>query len=126
MMQFLCWDAHEFSTPKNKDTSMTATEKDIAKTIYNEARGEGLVGMAAVGSTIQNRYHLNRSYMGGHATALSQANQIAKDIIEGKHKDTTNGATHFATSRNMFSNLERPGKFEFNQQIGKHYFFNEK
>lgn len=37
----------------------------IAKTIYNEARGEGLEGMDAVASTIVNRHALNRSYMGG-------------------------------------------------------------
>ena len=38
---------------------------NIAKVIYNEARGEGKVGMAAVASTILNRQKLNRGYLGG-------------------------------------------------------------
>jgi spore germination cell wall hydrolase CwlJ-like protein len=38
-------------------------QKDIAKTIYNEARGQGEKGMNAVGSTMVNRANLNREYL---------------------------------------------------------------
>jgi spore germination cell wall hydrolase CwlJ-like protein len=46
-------------------TSISSEQYAIAKTIYNEARGEGDEGMAAVASTILNRKKLNRSYWGG-------------------------------------------------------------
>jgi hypothetical protein len=45
--------------------SKNSEQYKIAKTIYNEARGEGYEGMAAVASTILNRKKLNRSYWGG-------------------------------------------------------------
>jgi spore germination cell wall hydrolase CwlJ-like protein len=45
--------------------SKNSEQYAIAKTIYNEARGEGDDGMAAVASTILNRKKLNRGYLGG-------------------------------------------------------------
>jgi spore germination cell wall hydrolase CwlJ-like protein len=44
---------------------MSSVESALAKTIYNESRGEGKEGMDAIASTIKNRYEVNRPSLGG-------------------------------------------------------------
>ena len=119
----------------------------VQRTIYNEARGEGEAGMRAVGSTIYNRYQMNRGYFGerdldnicskgydgykiganpvhpGDRAAWEIASAIACELRTGAFHPTNN-YTHFGTSRNIFSNLEGPN-FTYHERIGNHYFFKE-
>ena len=124
----------------------------IAKTIYNEARGEGLVGMDLVASTIVNRQKLNRSYLGGNnlmeiirkgydgfnmenpdenhmsgedINAWQYCKNLASQIADGKFQDIANGATHFHTRRNGFANIEGPNLVYLFRFLN-HYFFQEK
>jgi len=125
-----------------------STEQAIAKTIYNEARGEGKIGMDAVGSTIVNRKAMNRSYLGGSdyqeickkgylgynganpnpkhkddISAWNHSQQVAKQIVQGTFKDTMNGATHFNTNPNAWKGN---AKMEDKGQVGHHHFWKEK
>ncbi|OMJ86847.1 hypothetical protein SteCoe_11556 [Stentor coeruleus] len=119
----------------------------LTRTIYNEARGEGEVGMRAVASTIYNRSKLNRGYLGGkdfneicrkgydgykidanptHPGDI-RAWHIAEEIANEMRSENfhpTNNYTHFATTRNAFVRYEGPN-FEYKEQIGNHYFFRE-
>ena len=120
----------------------------LQKTIYNEARGEGEIGMRAVASTIKNRASMNRNYLGGSdldsicsqgddgakkganpvspedRNAWEIAGRIAEEMRSG-HFQPTNNYTHFATSRDSFRRMEGP-KFTYERQIGNHHFFRER
>jgi len=130
---------------------MNSFVNEIAKTIYNEARGEGKIGMEAVASTINNRYNMDRSYMGGQdynsicnkgyegargsnpnptnkydQESYNYSKQLAEQVVNKSLKDTTGGATHFDASRDSFKKFEDKGGMKYTEQIGKHYFFKEK
>jgi spore germination cell wall hydrolase CwlJ-like protein len=123
----------------------------IAKTIYNEARGEGDGGMICVGATMINRYNLDRSYMGGQdwedickkgydgakgadPNPKKDSDQakiwkkcletFAPNVIAFNIVDTTGGSTHFHTDRDGFKHLEKK-TFVYVKKIGSHYFFKE-
>ena len=123
----------------------------IAKTIYNEARGEGKEGMQAVAATIQNRYDLNRSYMGNKdyneicskgyegyikpdpnpkssadIKAYDYCKELAKDVLSHKVVDTTDGSTHFDKNPNSFQEYISEGKMIHTKDIGHHHFHREK
>jgi hypothetical protein len=124
--------------------------KNLARTIYAEARGEGHRGMDDVAATIVNSYNLNRPYMGGHdwskivqigyegfktpephptsagdIASLQYATKLANDIVNHKIVDTVNGATHFATYRDKYRSKEQPGKFVYLFKRGHFYFWRE-
>ena len=125
-------------------------ESIIAKTIYNEARGEGYEGMQAVAATIQNRYKLNRGYMGNRdfyqicvkayegaigcdpspagpedEIALEYCKELAAAVKNLTVPDNTGGCTHFATTRNAFDRYSVDGKMVYKMKLGNHYFFQE-
>lgn len=121
---------------------------NLARTIYNEARGEGRVGMDSVASTIQNRAKMDRSYMGGNnydticqkgydgykaplningpadKAAFNYAQQLANNMRSGNFK-VNHDYTHFDTSRNSFKKYEGPNLVYQGQQ-GNHYFWKER
>ena len=121
----------------------------IAKTIYNEARGEGEEGIQAVAATIQNRHDLNRLYMGnkdytkicsiayegyqkpdpnpktsGDVKVYDYCKELAKDVLNNKVVDNTQGSTHFDKNPNSFKKYG--DKIIHIKEIGHHHFFREK
>jgi hypothetical protein len=83
--------------------------QNIARTIWTEARGEGVTAMIAVGWTLKNRMtrdevsHVNQAW-GGYqhgVPAPTTALAVARGILNGTTPDPTNGATHFYTPRIM-------------------------
>ena len=126
----------------------------IAKTIYNEAAGEGEAVMSLIASTIVNRQKMNRSYFGGQdlMKIISKYNEFdpeisqeflgeaimikvdpkgwelskffANKIIKKEFLDVAGGATHFSDKRDGFY-MEGPN-FIYLFKYGKFYFFQEK
>jgi spore germination cell wall hydrolase CwlJ-like protein len=103
---------------------MNATERDrdiLARTLYGEARGEGLAGQIAVACTIRNRVNDGEGYAGvclkpyqfscwnkndpnyPHLSGakpippkqFAQAQRAADLVISGQEPDITRGATHY-------------------------------
>ena len=125
-------------------------ESIIAKTIYNEARGEGYEGMQAVAATIQNRYKLNRGYMGNRdfyqicvkayegaigcdpspagpedETALEYCKELAAAVKNLTVRDNTGGCTYFSATKNAFGRYCVGGKMFYKKKLGSHYLFKE-
>ena len=124
----------------------------IAKTIYNQARGEGQAGMDLVASTIVNRRKLNRYYLGGDdlmqiisrgyngfsmenpdknqmseedINAWQYCKNLASQIDAREFQDNAGGATHFHQRRNGFANIEGRNLI-YLFKYGHYYFFQEK
>jgi hypothetical protein len=126
----------------------------IAKTIYNEAAGEGEAVMSLIASTIVNRQRLNRPYFGGKdlMKIINKYNAFdpevsdkflddvimneedpkgweyskffASKIIKEEYLDVAGGATHFSDNRDGFSYIEGPN-MAYRFKYGKLYFFQE-
>jgi hypothetical protein len=93
-------------------------ERDLARVISTEARGEGEAAMRAVGWTVINRMRMNDKVKqvdevwdayrhGGPVT--DDAKRIARDILNGTIPDPTSGATHFYSPQGMPKEGEPPG-----------------
>lgn len=122
----------------------------LARTMWGEARGEGAEGMRAVGHVILNRAALggwwgdsviavakaprqfsawndgdpNRvrmaTMMPGDNAAFDEAYRIAGDLLAGRLKDITGGATHY------HADYVRPGWADGSKMvasIGAHRFY---
>ncbi len=94
-------ELHDLCTRKNIE--------DLGSVITTEARGENETSQIAVGWTVVNRMqkdHLTQvadvwdQYAHGYLSTGPLA-QLAKDILDGRIKDITNGATHFYTPIRM-------------------------
>lgn len=124
----------------------------LAKTIWGEARGEGLQGMQAVANVVMNRVNAASWYgasikdvvlkpyqfscwnandpnrakidrLSIEDLAASGALNVARQVISGKLKDITGGATNYhATSVNP----AWAAKMTKTVQIGNHVFYKEK
>lgn len=124
----------------------------LAKTIWGEARGEGLQGMQAVANVVMNRVNAASWYgasikdvvlkpyqfscwnendpnrakidkLSIEDLAASGALNVARQVISGKLKDITGGATNYhATSVNP----AWAEKMTKTVQIGNHIFYKEK
>lgn len=121
----------------------------FARTIYGEARGEGLIGMVAVAWAIMNRANSGRWY-GGSLTqvilrpfqfslwnhpdanykatiaadendpAYQKALSVAQSVIDGTISDPTKGATHYHTT-DVKPDWVATG--EVTARIGNHIFY---
>jgi N-acetylmuramoyl-L-alanine amidase len=110
----------------------------LAKVIYFEARGEGALGMLAVGHVVMNRIR-HRDYPDDVCSVVYQKNQfswtktkhrivsmtlykkaesIAYDILTGDTKDPTRGATSFHAS-----SVEPSWGKRIKTRIGNHIFY---
>lgn len=116
----------------------------MAKAIYFESRGGSEKDQLAVGHTIQNRVK-SGSFPNSVCSVVSQRSQFsphirsgssikepkayenalrhAKQVISGKSKDFTNGATYFHTPA-VSPNWSR--KFRRVYTNGQHYFYKPK
>lgn len=124
----------------------------LAKTIWGEARGEGLRGMQAVANVVMNRVNAASWYgasikdvvlkpqqfscwnandpnrakidkLSIEDLAASGALNVARQVISGQLKDITGGATNYhATSVNP----AWAEKMTKTVQIGNHVFYKEK
>ena len=124
----------------------------LAKTIWGEARGEGLRGMQAVANVVMNRVNAASWYgasikdvvlkpqqfscwnandpnrakidkLSLEDLAASGALNVARQVISGQLKDITGGATNYhATSVNP----AWTAKMTKTVQIGNHVFYKEK
>ena len=124
----------------------------LAKTIWGEARGEGLHGMQAVANVVMNRVNAASWYgasikdvvlkpyqfscwnandpnrakidrLSIEDLAASGALNVARQVISGQLKDITGGATNYhATSVNP----SWAAKMTKTVQIGNHVFYKEK
>lgn len=118
----------------------------MAKAIYFEAGGESKQGKIAVGHVILNRinstkypqticgvtYQKNykakgcqftwscRRYKVSNERRWQESLAVAKDVIEGKTKDPTKGATSFNNKKFRGSNYQHV------TTIGNHYFYKNK
>ncbi len=102
---------------------------DLAKVLYNEARGEGEAGMTAVGYTLANRMSRN-----GHTAvtedwgayshtepnpkkpedlaAYELAKQVAASVLDRTAADPTAGATHYYSPTRMPKEGNPTAKFD--------------
>ncbi len=124
----------------------------LAKTIWGEARGEGMQGMQAVANVVMNRVNAASWYgasikdvvlkpqqfscwnandpnrakidkLSIEDLAASGALNVARQVISGQLKDITGGATNYhATSVNP----AWTAKMTKTVQIGNHVFYKEK
>ena len=124
----------------------------LAKTIWGEARGEGMQGMQAVANVVMNRVNAASWYgasikdvvlkpyqfscwnandpnrakidkLSIEDLAASGALNVARQVISGQLKDITGGATNYhATSVNP----AWAEKMTKTVQIGNHVFYKEK
>ena len=124
----------------------------LAKTIWGEARGEGMQGMQAVANVVMNRVNAASWYgasikdvvlkpyqfscwnandpnrakidrLSIEDLAASGALNVARQVISGQLKDITGGATNYhATSVNP----SWAAKMTKTVQIGNHVFYKEK
>lgn len=121
----------------------------LARTIYGEARGENIEGKKAVGHVILNRYRSNKWFAGATiadtcqkawqfscwnmndpnrnkilqvtGAVLDPYLRLAEDLIIGKYKDSTHGATHYHTKniKPAWTKGKKPCAI-----IGGHVFYN--
>lgn len=112
----------------------------LALNIYHESRGEPLEGQIAVAMVTMNRanwetlevckvVYEEKQFSWTHqvndptpieATAWAQARRIARTVIERKHADTTQGATHFH-ARTVRPQWRR--SLKKTTAIGRHVFY---
>jgi len=110
----------------------------MARAIYHESKGEGALGMLAIGHVVNNRM-LSRKYPSTSCGIIEQPGQfpwfrkklnidqdqqyqealsIAWDVLTGQTKDPTNGALFF------HSVFESPGwKMPIKKRIKNHIFY---
>ncbi|NWE23141.1 cell wall hydrolase [Pseudomonas sp. P7548] len=115
----------------------------LALNIYHEARGEPEYGQIAVASVTMNRagwqtenicreVYRERQFSWTHSNAQRQpmeekawrkAKTLAAQVLNGEHKDPTDGATHFhASSIKPYWSRS----FQKKMRIGRHIFYAEK
>lgn len=124
----------------------------VARTLWGEARGEGAAGMQAVASVIRNRLDLHwqgkftpaeiclsprqfscwnpgdpnlarmERVMREPDAAYESACRIARDMLQGRLADSTNGATHYVASTLRPRPVWLQGKTPI-AVIGNHEFF---
>lgn len=126
----------------------------LARTLWGEARGEGLAGMIAVGHVIQNRAKRpawwgkdiisvcqkpwqfscwnrddpNYQFLSGlkpiPSAEFEKARQAASSVLEGKQIDPTGGATHYYAK-----SMKTPPRWTKGAKptvtIGNHRFFKD-
>ena len=89
----------------------------LTRVVYGEARGESDEGKKGVAWTVKNRASKSGKSIKDEATKKGQfccykgemkekdskekCEKIAKDTIDGKNTDPTNGATHFYSGKNV-------------------------
>ena len=127
------------------DNYPSKAQECMALAMYWEARGEGIRGMAAVGSVVMNRVENDEFptstcdvvYQGGESppcqfswwcdgksdrpqnrTQWSVALNIADDVLAGRVADPTIGALFFHST-----GIRRPWKRTRTVQIGGHVFY---
>lgn len=99
------------TTPRQVRLSVLAERnvRDLAALLHTEARGQGRAGMTAVGSTVLNRMRRNgdaavRDVWGQYSHGLApgaEALAVARDLLDGRLPDPTNGATHYYSPNAM-------------------------
>lgn len=117
--------------------SRRSTDREtLASIIAGEAGNEGLRGMRAVGSVIQNRASQNFSNYGtdlvsqatarnqfqGQASPTSGSYQVADELLSGRLTDVTGGALYYANPG--ASTASWATRLDSNNalQIGNHFF----
>ncbi len=108
-------------TPQQRQARLLREQnvRNMATVMWQEARGQGTLAMTAVGFTLRNRLARSgevgiadvwRGYNHGavpgglqpdDAAAWAIAQRTARDIIDSKLTDPTQGATHFYTPNKM-------------------------
>jgi hypothetical protein len=92
------------------DTLRQANLATLSGILHTEARGEDTMVMAAMGQTILNRMTRNgtadvadvkRAYGAPHPKPDEKSLQVARDLLEGRLPNTTQGATHYYSPKNM-------------------------
>jgi len=132
-----------------KGIDMTEDQADyMARTIYGEARGEGVKGMQAVANVIMNRVKAGGWYgasvkdvvlkpyqfscwnendpnrliiKNANQAQLKQAREIAEKVISGELPDITAGATHYYAKSISAPYWTKSMKKV--ATVGSHYFY---
>lgn len=106
--------------------AFTLTEREAVSCILGEARGEGLIGMTAVGEAMRNRGTIKGVYGCGYVPKPTDPIKEAKQAWEdSEYTNITNGAT-------MWENIIAFGKPSWYNcvvetiTIKNHTFFKEK